>query len=32
MGRFAWENMIDKYDEILEKLALSEKSANPDML
>ncbi|MGD2149311.1 MAG: DUF3524 domain-containing protein [Desulfobacterales bacterium] len=23
MGRFAWENLIDRYDEILEKLALS---------
>jgi len=32
MNRFAWENLIDRYDEILEKLALLEKSANPNML
>jgi len=25
MGRFAWENIIDRYDEILEKLALTAK-------
>jgi len=32
MNRFAWENLIDRYDEILEKLALTEKSANPNIL
>jgi hypothetical protein len=32
MSRFAWENLIERYDEILKKLALSEKSANPNRL
>jgi glycosyltransferase involved in cell wall biosynthesis len=29
MSRFAWENLIGRYDEILERLALTEKSADP---
>jgi hypothetical protein len=32
MGCFAWENLIDQYDETLEKLALTKKSANPNIL
>jgi len=32
MGRFAWDNIIDRYDEILEKLALTAKSVNHNML
>jgi glycosyltransferase involved in cell wall biosynthesis len=32
MSRFAWENLIDPYDEILEKLAVRKKSAIPNIL
>ena len=32
MSGFAWENLIDPYDEILERLAMTEKSANPNIL
>jgi hypothetical protein len=32
MSGFAWENLIDPYDEILKRLALTEKSANPNIL
>jgi hypothetical protein len=32
MSGFAWENLNDPYDEILERLALTEKSANPNIL
>jgi glycosyltransferase involved in cell wall biosynthesis len=32
MSRFAWKNLIDRYDEILEKLALTKKSAHPNIL
>jgi glycosyltransferase involved in cell wall biosynthesis len=32
MSCFAWENLIDQYDETLEKLALTKKSANPNIL
>lgn len=32
MSRFAWKNLIDRYDEILERLALTGKSAHPNIL
>lgn len=32
MGRFAWQNLIGRYDETLERLALTVKSANPNIL